>query len=136
MQNVIQVKKLSKSFKTRRNKNIITGLFKPDYALKKAVDDVSFAVARVESVAFLGSNGAGKTTTTKMMTGLIYPSSGTIEVLDFTPHERKKQFLQRIGLVMGNKAGLNWDLTARQSFELLKKFMGWMRSFIPNVLRY
>ena len=72
-------------------------------------------------MAFLGPNGAGKTTTTKMLTGLIYPTSGNIEVLGYTPAERKKDFLMQIGLVMGNKSGLSWDLTAEQSLDFIKK---------------
>jgi ABC-2 type transport system ATP-binding protein len=86
-----------------------------------AVRNISFQIGRGEAVAFLGPNGAGKTTTIKMLTGLIFPSAGTIDVLGFQPFERKQEFLQQIGLVMGNKTGLNWDLTAQQSFELLRK---------------
>lgn len=117
---VILVQDLNKQFKSRQNKNLVTGLWRPDYKTYKAVKDASFSVARGESVAFLGPNGAGKTTTTKMMTGLMYPTSGKIDVLGFEPFSRKREFLSRIGLVMGNKNGLNWDLTANQSFSLLK----------------
>ena len=124
MEEVISVKNLSKRFKSRGNKNIVTGLWRPDWKYSDAVKDVSFGVARGESVAFLGPNGAGKTTTTKMMTGLMYPSTGEVKVLGYTPFDRKKDFLSRIGLVMGNKAGLNWDLTAKQSFWLLQNIYG------------
>jgi len=120
MEEVISVKDLNKSFKSRGNKNLLTGLWRPEWIHSVAVDGISFSVRRGESVAFLGPNGAGKTTTTKMMAGLIYPSSGSAKVLGFTPFDRKKEFLSRIGLVMGNKAGLNWDLTANQSFWLLQ----------------
>jgi ABC-2 type transport system ATP-binding protein len=120
MKHVIKTQHLTKTFRGRGNKNLITGMWRPDWSCKTAVQDVSFTVDVGESVAFLGPNGAGKTTTTKMMTGLIAPTSGTAEVLDYTPFDRKPEFLQQIGLVMGNKAGLNWDLTARQSFWLLQ----------------
>lgn len=117
---VISVKGLSKKFKSRGNKNLLTGLWDPQWKYATAVHGVSFRVAKGESVAFLGPNGAGKTTTTKMMCGLIFPSSGEVNVLGYTPFDRKPEFLKRIGLVMGNKAGLNWDLTANQSFWLLQ----------------
>lgn len=120
MQKVISVKNLNKDFKRVIKHNFWKDLFKPEIQQVKAVKDVSFAINKGESVAFLGPNGAGKTTTIKMLTGLIYPTSGEVEILGFTPFDRKKEYLKRIGLVMGNKAGLNWDLTPAQSFELLK----------------
>lgn len=124
MENIITVQNLSKHFAVRTNNGLIRGLFNPSIKVKKAVENVSFNIARGEAVAFLGPNGAGKTTTTKMMTGLIYPSAGQVSVLGFTPFDRKKEYLTRIGLVMGNKSGLNWDLTPSQSFWLLKKIYG------------
>ncbi len=117
----ITVTNLRKTYRSRGNKKVISGIFKPDWQYKHAVEDVSFAIAKGESVAFLGPNGAGKTTTTKMLTGLIYPSGGEVSVLGYTPFDRNYDFLRKIGLVMGNRAGLNWDLSARQSFGLLQK---------------
>jgi ABC-2 type transport system ATP-binding protein len=120
MNQIIQVKNLSKTFKKVIKRNFFKDIFKPEFKKVHAVEDISFSIEKGESVAFLGPNGAGKTTTIKMLTGLVYPSSGEIKVLDYTPFDRKQDFLMRIGLVMGNKAGLNWDLTPNQSFELLK----------------
>jgi ABC-2 type transport system ATP-binding protein len=124
MHPVISVSNLSKHFKARKNNGLIKGIFNPEYKVVEAVTDISFSVQKGEAVAFLGPNGAGKTTTTKMMTGLVHPSGGQVEVLGFTPFERKEVFLKRIGLVMGNKAGLNWDLTPVQSFDLLRGIYG------------
>ena len=121
MKNIIEVKNLKKSFKVKVNKSFLKDLLKPEYKLVDAVKNISFSVKKGESVAFLGPNGAGKTTTTKMMTGLIYPSQGSIEILGFIPFERRPEFLTQIGLVMGNKAGLNWDLTPNQSFNLFRQ---------------
>lgn len=121
MENIITVKNLTKKFKIRQNKHLIKGIWNPDYKYVHAVNNVSFEIKKGEAVAFLGPNGAGKTTTTKMMTGLIYPSEGSVEVLNYIPSDRKKEYLSRIGLVMGNKSGMNWDLTANQSFRLLKQ---------------
>lgn len=119
METVIKVKDLTKSFKVRQNKHLIKGIFNPNYKFVTPVQSVSFEVKRGESIGFLGPNGAGKTTTTKMMTGLLFPTSGEVEILGYKPFDRQKDFLQRIGLVMGNKSGLNWDLNAQQSFRLL-----------------
>jgi ABC-2 type transport system ATP-binding protein len=69
-------------------------------------------------VAFLGPNGAGKTTTLKMLSGLIYPTSGTARVLDFIPWQRVDTFRRRFALVMGQKNQLWWDLPAADSFQL------------------
>ncbi len=118
---VIQVKNLSKIFKLRKGGNSIFRIFSSEYKELLAVNDVSFSVEKGESVALLGPNGAGKTTTMKMLTGLVHPTNGDIKVLGFTPFDRNPEFLKRIGLVMGNKNGLDWDLTPRQSFQLYQK---------------
>ncbi|CAN5716321.1 ABC transporter ATP-binding protein [soil metagenome] len=120
MHPIIQVTNLEKQFKSRTNRNLLTGIWNPKWKYTTAVDGISFSINRGESVAFLGPNGAGKTTTTKMMTGLMYPTAGQIKVLGHIPFDRDHSFLRNIGLVMGNKAGLNWDLTANQSFWLLQ----------------
>jgi ABC-2 type transport system ATP-binding protein len=117
---VISAQNIHKQFRSRGNRNLLTGMWRPEWFYTDAVKNVSFKINRGESVAFLGPNGAGKTTTTKLLTGLIYPTSGKLRVLGFDPSERPTDYLRRIGLVMGNKAGLNWDLTAEQSFWLLK----------------
>ncbi len=121
MKKVIQVKNLKKQFKKNIKRNFLKDLFRPQYQIVDAVKDISLEINQCESVAFLGPNGAGKTTSIKMLTGLIYPTSGEIQVLGYTPFDRKKDFLMQIGLVMGNKAGLNWDLTPKQSFDLLRQ---------------
>lgn len=120
MNKVINVKKLDKSFRTKQQGKVFQTLFNPQYKIVNAVSDVSFEINKGEAIAFLGPNGAGKTTTIKMMTGLIHPSMGSVEVLGYNPFNRDPKFLKRIGLVMGNKAALNWDLTANQSFNLIK----------------
>ena len=120
MKPIITAYHLSKTFKSRGNRNLVTGLWRPEWKYKHVVSDISFDIMPGESVAFLGPNGAGKTTTTKMMTGLIAPTEGTVMVAGFTPFDRNRDFLRQIGLVMGNKAGINWDLSARQSFWLLQ----------------
>lgn len=120
MTHIIEVQNLTKKFKTRTNRNVLTGIFKPDYKYSTAVEDLSLLVKEGQSLAFLGPNGAGKTTTTKMLTGLMYPSSGTMNVLGFVPQKRERNFLKQIGLVMGNKNSLSWDLTGAQNLDFIR----------------
>ena len=78
---------------------------------------VSFQIQPGELVGFLGPNGAGKTTTLKMLSGILYPTSGQARILGYTPWERKNGYLKRISLVMGQKNQLWWDLPALDSFR-------------------
>ncbi|NMC35965.1 ATP-binding cassette domain-containing protein [Candidatus Beckwithbacteria bacterium] len=121
----ISVSHLQKTFKVHEKEPGISGsvksLFKRKYRLVKAVDDISFSIDAGELIGFIGPNGAGKTTTLKTLSGLLYPDGGKIEVLGFTPFERKHDFLKQIALVMGQKNQLWWDLPAMESFLLNKE---------------
>ena len=122
---IIEVKKLNKIFIRHKKKpglaNSLKGLFSREKITTKAVDEISFNIDEGEIVGFLGPNGAGKTTTLKMLSGILYPTSGEIKVNDFIPSERKNEFKKSIGLVMGQKQQLMWDLPAADSFELFKE---------------
>ena len=83
----------------------------------RAVDGISFDVAAGEVVGFLGPNGAGKTTTLKMLSGLLHPSDGSLEVLGHLPQRRERDFLRRITLVMGQRNQLLWDIPVIDSLE-------------------
>src|SRR5438067_9517261 len=119
---IIDAQGLTKTYRVFQKKEGLLGalrnLFHREYKEVKAVDGVSFQIEPGEMVAFLGPNGAGKTTTLKMLSGLIYPTSGTAQVLGFTPWERADAFRRRFALVMGQKNQLWWDLPAADSFQL------------------
>ena len=83
-----------------------------------AVDGISFTIEPGEIVGFLGPNGAGKTTTLKMLTGLIHPSGGELEVAGHEPFRRQARFLRQITLVMGNRQQLIWDLPTLDSLRV------------------
>ncbi len=83
-----------------------------------AVDGISFDLMPGEMVGFLGPNGAGKTTTLKMLSGLLYPTSGEVDVLGHVPWRREKSFLRQITLVMGQRNQLGWDIPTLDSLEL------------------
>ena len=116
----VKIENLTKTYKVPVKQSFVKSIFVPKDREVVAVDKISLEIKRGESVALLGPNGAGKTTTLKMLTGLLYPTSGEIEVLGYKPIERKYSFLSQIALVMGNKSGLSWDLSAYQSFRLFE----------------
>ena len=88
------------------------------YGTQQALSDVSFNIDKGEVIGFLGANGAGKTTLLKMLCGLIYPSSGIIDVAGYTPQRRQAAFLKQITLVMGQKQQLIWDLPPLDSLRI------------------
>ncbi|MBI1982160.1 MAG: ATP-binding cassette domain-containing protein [Candidatus Levybacteria bacterium] len=122
---VISVSHLSKYYQVHQKEPGFIGslksLFARRYEVVKAVDDISFDISEGELIGFIGPNGAGKTTTLKCLSGLLYPTSGRISVLGFTPFQRKKEFLKQIAFVMGQKNQLWWDLPAMDTFALNKE---------------
>jgi len=119
---VIQVKGLKKYYQVHKKepglKGSLKSLVKRKYEDVKAVNNISFQIEEGELVGFIGPNGAGKTTTLKCLSGLLYPTAGSVQVLDFNPWDRKSDFLKQIALVMGQKNQLWWDLPAIESFIL------------------
>jgi ABC-2 type transport system ATP-binding protein len=122
---IIEVKELTRSFKTQHKEpglwNSVKGLIHPVYEEVQAVKNISFQIEKGELVGFLGPNGAGKTTTLKMLSGLLYPTSGTAHVLNHIPWERKDSYRRQFSLVMGQKNQLWWDLPAMESLLLNKE---------------
>lgn len=125
---IIKVDHLKKFYQVHQKEpgffGSIKSLVNRKYYDAKAVDDISFTIEEGELIGFIGPNGAGKTTTLKCLSGLLYPTSGTVSVLSYTPFERKHAFLKQIALVMGQKNQLWWDLPAIESFTLNKEIYG------------
>lgn len=121
---MIEVQNLTRVFRTYKKRpgfwGGITGLFHRDFEETAAAKDISFSIAEGEFVGFLGPNGAGKTTTLKMLSGLIYPTSGTARVAGFDPTRRENAYRRIFALVLGQKNQLWWDLPAIESFNLLR----------------
>jgi ABC-2 type transport system ATP-binding protein len=125
---VIRADALTKIYRTYKKAPGLTGalkgLFRRDYEEVAAAKNVTFTVGQGELVGFLGPNGAGKTTTLKMLAGLLYPSSGTANVLGYTPWERADGYRRQFALLLGQKNQLWWDLPARESLELNARIYG------------
>lgn len=121
---MIEVTNLCKQFKVPMKEPGLLGsakaVFNRKYQLKEAVKSASLNVGPGEILGLIGSNGAGKTTLVKMLSGIIYPTSGEAKVLGHTPWERKNELRRQISLIMGQKASLWWDLPALDCFDLLK----------------
>ena len=119
---IIEIKNLVKSYRVYQKreglKAAVQGLFHREHREVEAVRGIDLQVEQGEFVAFLGPNGAGKTTTLKLLSGVIYPTSGTATVMGYVPWERNNDYRRRFALVMGQKNQLWWDLPAQESFRL------------------
>jgi ABC-2 type transport system ATP-binding protein len=122
MDRAIIADRLVKNFEiTERKQGLIgsvSSLVSPKKKTVRALRGISFSIEAGELVGFIGPNGAGKTTTLKILSGLLYPTSGFNQVLGFDPWDRKPEFLKQISLVMGQKNQLWWDLPAIETLEL------------------
>ncbi|MCA9730413.1 MAG: ATP-binding cassette domain-containing protein, partial [Candidatus Eisenbacteria bacterium] len=119
---IIELHDLHKTYRVHQKKEgllaSLTGLVRRTYKTVRAVDGISATIEAGEMVGFLGPNGAGKTTTLKMLSGLIFPTSGDARVLGYVPWERHNEYRRQFALVMGQKNQLWWDLPAADSFRL------------------
>ncbi|MDE7478628.1 MAG: ATP-binding cassette domain-containing protein, partial [Lachnospiraceae bacterium] len=118
---VIEAMELSKNFRVKQKekgmKGSIKAIFQSQTEEIKAVDSVSFGVEEGEVLAFIGPNGAGKSTTIKMLTGILYPDSGRVEVLGIDPVKKRKLLAYQIGTVFGQKEQLWTHLTPYDNFQ-------------------
>lgn len=116
--NAIEVKNLNKEFTFSvkdEKKGFWNNLLNPKKKKVKAVHDINFSVKRGERIAFIGPNGAGKSTTIKMLTGILFPSSGKIKVLGLNPQIDRKKLAYKIGTVFGQRSQLFPNLPLTES---------------------
>lgn len=117
---MIEVKNLKKNYSITQSK----GLFKKERLEIEALKNISFTIKEGECVGYVGPNGAGKSTTLKILSGILYPSSGTVEVDGFIPWRDRKNYVRKVGVLFGNSPQLWSELTPYQSYNLLKKIYG------------
>jgi ABC-2 type transport system ATP-binding protein len=121
---IIAVSSLTKQFQRRKKREGFWGttlsLIHPAYETKTAVDAVSFQIEKGEIIGYIGPNGAGKSTTIKMLSGILVPSSGSIEVMGLDPSRQRKEHARHIGVVFGQRTGLWWDVPVIDSIRLLR----------------
>ena len=119
---IISVQNLSKKFLVPKKlsgwKGTLKHFLKRETISINAVKDISFEINSGEIVGFLGPNGAGKTTTLKMLCGLLYPSSGQLNISGYIPQFRQNRFLEKITLIMGQKQQLIWDLAPIETLRV------------------
>ena len=122
---VVKVNNLKKNFKIKVQKPGLSGtinsLLKPEYKICRAVKGINFQVEKGERLAFIGPNGAGKSTTIKILSGILYPDEGEVDVLGFTPWRERQKMAFKIGAVFGQKPQLWYHLPPGDTFELFGK---------------
>src|SRR5690606_31648479 len=120
----IEVDRLEKTFRVARHHRGLIGAFQNlvtrEYHEVRAVDRISFSIDAGEMVGYIGPNGAGKSTTIKVLTGILVPSAGRVDVLGLVPHRARKEVARRIGVVFGQRTQLWWDLPLIESLDLLR----------------
>ena len=138
MKTVIRVDHLSKNFAIKQTRpgilGALKGLFSTNTQSIPAIKDISFSIAPGERVAFIGPNGAGKSTTIKMLTGILHPSSGHIEVLGLVPWKNREALGYKIGTVFGQRTQLWHHLPPSDTFDLLSKIYEIERSIYQQRL--
>lgn len=136
----IIVENLTKQFQFQvkgNKKNFL--FFKVRETIKKqikAVNDISFKIEKGESIAFIGPNGAGKSTTIKMMTGILFPSSGKISVCNLNPTSERSKLSYKIGTVFGQRSQLSYHLPAIESFQFFSKIFNLNKKFFEKRLNF
>lgn len=122
---LITVKNLQKTYKIIKPAEgrfaTFKSLVRPQYEERRAVDGISFTINDGEIVGYIGQNGAGKSTTIKMLSGILVPTAGEVKVNGLTPHKDRREHLQNIGVVFGQKTSLWWDVPVIDSLNILKQ---------------
>ncbi|MBQ4434836.1 MAG: ATP-binding cassette domain-containing protein [Clostridia bacterium] len=114
----IHVQGLSKHFEVRKKRE--KGSLLREKQVIQALKDVSFDVREGELVGYIGPNGAGKSTTVKILSGILTPDGGTVEIGGRIPWKERKEHVRHIGVVFGQRMQLWWDVPVLDSYSLLK----------------
>ena len=123
MDSIISIKDLKKTYKVHYKKNggFIAGLnallFRK-YKMITAIDDVNLDIEEENIHALIGPNGAGKSTMIKILSGVLYPSQGTVNVMGYVPWKQRETYVKNIGVFLGQKGQLIWELPPIDSFEV------------------
>ncbi len=129
---ILHAERLRKVFRSHKRQTgrfaTLRTLFTREVEERVAVSDVSMSLEQGEIVGYIGPNGAGKSTTIKMLTGILVPSSGTLEVAGIVPWQKRAKNARNIGVVFGQRSQLYWDLPLIESFELLRAIYGISRA--------
>lgn len=121
MDNIIDVNSLYKEYDIyNHTKNIFADFLRKKRKKYTAIKDITFSVKRQEIVGLVGINGAGKSTLIKLLTGILYPTSGTINVNGMIPYKERRNYLMDIGVVFGQRSQLWWDLPVIESYNLIR----------------
>ena len=119
---LIEVKDVVKEYRVNKHRKGLSGafrdLFDRKHTIIKALDRVSFQIERGELLGYVGPNGAGKSTTIKILTGILVPGSGTVQVNGIVPWEKRMENARRMGVVFGQRSQLIWDIPPIESFDL------------------
>jgi ABC-2 type transport system ATP-binding protein len=119
---IITVKDLRKTYMTYKRGDkfldVLKGLILPKKELVHALKGISFSIEKGELLGLLGPNGAGKSTTIKVLTGVLYPASGEVSVMGYTPWKQRRKYVRNIGALFGQKSQLIWDIPPLDAFRL------------------
>lgn len=113
----------------------LKSFFRPEYRTVKALDGVSFGVSAGESIGYIGLNGAGKSTTIKLLCGVLVPTAGKVSVAGLEPYRNRTRLARNIGLLMGQRTQLLWDLPVKESFNLLGRIYDLPRDVCRSNMR-
>ncbi len=125
MANVIECTNLSRVYESYKKEqglaNSLRGFWKRNHILKVALAPTNLSIEGGQIIGLVGANGAGKTTLLKLLSGLIYPTSGEAKIFGMSPWDRKPEFLRRISILLGQKNQLWWDIPPADSYDLLTR---------------
>jgi len=118
---VVELRGVSKTYRQRQRsanvRDVFRRLIRPEIRVVQALQNIDLQIRRGEIVAYAGPNGAGKSTTVKLLSSLLAPDTGSVRVLGMDPVRDRVRYVQRIGVVFGQRTELWWDHPVAASYE-------------------